>query len=255
MTQKFKVGDRVEVLPGCPFNAQPGIARVMRLSRVNDKSCPTIDVHKYETPLPKAFDGIEDLDQGVHPDFVRLAPAYKFKVGDKVTHIDWGLCTVRKVDALDPDGLIYFVDGGDNWCSESDLTLAHTPQNPNPKKAFGAQKPDLALIPPVANLHMAMAFENGAAKYNAFNWRVDPVEAMTYIAAAKRHLDLFLDGQDYSSDAVVHNLGHVMACCAIVIDSQEQGILIDNRPPPGRSEEVQQRLKAQKVAAAAKVAK
>jgi Domain of unknown function (DUF5664) len=122
---------------------------------------------------------------------------------------------------------------------------------PNPKKLYGAQKPDLSLIPPVAQLHQAMAFENGAAKYGAYNWRDLPVEAMTYIAAAKRHLDLFLDGQDYSSDAKVHNLGHVMACCAILLDSQELGCLLDNRPKPGASEAVQNRLKAQKAAAQA----
>lgn len=122
---------------------------------------------------------------------------------------------------------------------------------PNPKKLYGAQKPDLSLIPPVGDLHMAMAFENGAGKYGAYNWRKDPVEAMTYIAAMKRHIDLFLDGQDYSSDANVHNLGHAMACCAILLDSQELGILIDNRPRPGASEAVQNRLKAQKAAALA----
>lgn len=124
---------------------------------------------------------------------------------------------------------------------------------PNPKKLYGAQKPDLSLIPPVAQLHQAMAFENGASKYGAYNWRDLPVEAMTYIAAAKRHLDLFLDGQDYSTDTSppVHNLGHAMACCAIVLDSQELGCLLDNRPKPGASEAVANRMKAAKAAALA----
>lgn len=130
--------------------------------------------------------------------------------------------------------------------------LLGVPANPNPKKAFGETKPDLSLVPAVGTLHQAMAHEDGGKKYGPYNWRKDPVEVMTYIAAARRHLDLFLDGQDYTSDTNVHNLGAVMACCAIVLDSQELGILIDNRPLPGPSDAVQNRLRAQKIAAAKK---
>lgn len=123
---------------------------------------------------------------------------------------------------------------------------------PNPKAAYGATKPDLSLIPPVADLHMAMALENGAGKYGPFNWRDKAVEARTYISAAKRHLDAWLDGQEFSNDTSppVHNLGHAMACMAIVLDCQEQGNLIDNRPIPGKAAEVQDRMKAAKVEAA-----
>lgn len=122
---------------------------------------------------------------------------------------------------------------------------------PNPKQRFGAQKPDLSLVPPVGELHMAMALENGAGKYGAFNWRDTGVEARTYIAAAKRHLQNYLDGEDIAPDSGVHNLGHVMACCGILLDAASLGKLIDNRPAPGKSSEVQESLKAQKVQRAA----
>lgn len=125
------------------------------------------------------------------------------------------------------------------------------PLPPNPKQAYGAQKPDLSLIPPVALAHAALAFENGAAKYGPFNWRERAVEARTYIAAAQRHLGDFLDRADRASDSDVHNLGHVIACCAILLDAIEQGNLIDNRPPAGKSAEVLERLKAWKVRRAA----
>jgi hypothetical protein len=123
---------------------------------------------------------------------------------------------------------------------------------PNPKTAFGAQKPDLSLIPPVALHHCALAFENGAAKYGPFNWRENSVEARTYVAASLRHLCDWLDGAEHSSDTSppVHNLGHVMACCAILLDAQELGNLIDDRPLPGKSADVLERLKASKVRAA-----
>jgi hypothetical protein len=68
-----------------------------------------------------------------------------------------------------------------------------------------------------------------------------------------RHLQAYLDGEDYTSDSngLVHNLGAVMAGCSIVLDSLELGILIDNRPLPGRASAVQERLQGLKKAAAA----
>lgn len=150
-----------------------------------------------------------------------------------------------------PDAFMQMDLPGLNICSSETPRPA---QNPNPKKAFGATKPDLALVPPVAGLQMAMAFEVGADKYGAYNWRKDPVEAMTYVAAMMRHAYNFLDGEDISSDGV-SNLGQVMACCAILLDSQALGILIDNRPLPGKSSEVQDQLQAQKKAKLALVKK
>lgn len=190
-----------------------------------------------------------------------------FKAGDLVRHVDDDNMPARVVlsvlhnsvkvtgfsDWLDPS---WFVAASAPYSTDFvvpapkvDTETARRPENP--KKAFGATKPDLALIPPVALLHMAMAYEDGARKYGAYNWRQDPVEAMTYISAAMRHLQNWLDGEEVTVDSLVHNLGCVMAGCGIVLDSQEQGILIDNRPPAGKSSEVQERLKAQKVAQAA----
>lgn len=134
---------------------------------------------------------------------------------------------------------------------ENDEIKART-NPPNPKARYGAQKPDLSLIPPVALAHMALAMEEGARKYGAFNWRESPVEARTYVAAALRHLGDWLDRTDKASDSDVQNLGHVMACCAIVLDSMELGILIDNRPPAGKSAEVLERLKIWKMERAKK---
>lgn len=106
---------------------------------------------------------------------------------------------------------------------------------PNPKQAFGDRKPNLALNPGVASAYQALALECGAAKYGPFNWREKSVEVMTYVAAAKRHLDAWVDGEEYSSDTAhtnrpVHNLGHVQASIAILIDAIECGCAIDNRP-------------------------
>ncbi len=120
----------------------------------------------------------------------------------------------------------------------------------NPKTIQGAQKPDLSLIPPVALAYMATAMEDGAAKYGPFNWREDPVSFRTYIAACMRHLGNVLDGEDRCDDSDVLQLASVMASCAILIDAQACGTLIDNRPPTGRSGQVQNEIKAWKAARA-----
>lgn len=113
----------------------------------------------------------------------------------------------------------------------------------DPKRAYGATKPSVGLIPPVAKAHCAMALEDGAQKYGPFNWRGTHVEAMTYLHAAYRHLDAFLDGEDNTRDTEISNLGAVMACCAILLDAQACGTLIDNRPSKGKAGELHDQLR------------
>lgn len=124
-------------------------------------------------------------------------------------------------------------------------------QDGNPKTAMGAAKPDLSVIPPISLLHLALAMMNGDVKYGAFNYREKEVSSRVYVAAAMRHLLSYLDGEDFSADTVygafmfeedpvrnpqiakTHHLGHVMACCAIVLDAEACGMLLDNRPGKG----------------------
>ena len=57
--------------------------------------------------------------------------------------------------------------------------------------------------------------------------------ASVYIDACKRHIDLYFDcSQQCASDSGVHNLGHAMACLAIIIDAEHNGTLTDDRPYP-----------------------
>lgn len=112
----------------------------------------------------------------------------------------------------------------------------------NPKTAMGALKVPLHLVPPSATHYLALAFKDGAAKYGPYNWREKGVSSSVYIAAAMRHLDAFRDGEDLSPDAKVHHLGHVMACCAIILDAQSVGKLNDDRPAKGAAGELQAAL-------------
>lgn len=99
----------------------------------------------------------------------------------------------------------------------------------NPKKAYGDKKPGLHLNPLSAQIAQWEAQFDGALKYGEMNWRDQPVEAMTYIDAAIRHIRLYENGEKYARDTKVQNLGAVMACCAILIDAELHGSLIDNR--------------------------
>jgi hypothetical protein len=107
------------------------------------------------------------------------------------------------------------------------------PKSTNPKDRIGMHKPPLHLIPPSFKIHVAMAMKNGAQKYGPYNWRDEKVSASIYISAMERHIDAWLDGEENAKDSGVHHLAHAAACCAILIDAQEQGQLVDDRPKEG----------------------
>lgn len=111
----------------------------------------------------------------------------------------------------------------------------------DPKKKAGELKAPLHLIPTVANEAMATALYHGAItkNYGVYNWREsDGVKAMMYIAALKRHTDQFIDGEDADDESGISHLGHILATCAILLDAERVGKLIDDRPKIGHNIEV-----------------
>ena len=103
----------------------------------------------------------------------------------------------------------------------------------NPKDRIGDTKPPLHLIPPSAEILEAVVMGLGARKYGPYNWRTARIRATVYIAAAKRHLAQWLDGQDDDSESGVSHLAHARACLGILLDAQSLHCLNDDRPPPG----------------------
>jgi len=108
------------------------------------------------------------------------------------------------------------------------------PAGCNPKDRIGAKKVSLTKLPPVAVLHTAHALMNGADKYGPYNWRDKAVLASIYVDACERHLNAWFDREEQAVDSSVHHLGHAMACLAILLDAQETGQLVDDRPAAGR---------------------
>lgn len=103
----------------------------------------------------------------------------------------------------------------------------------NPKDLQGLKKVSITKLPYVGILHGAHAMMDGATKYGPYNWREKDVIASIYVDAAFRHLGAWLEGQEEAGDSFVHHLGHVVACCAILLDAQAHGNLIDDRPGDG----------------------
>lgn len=103
----------------------------------------------------------------------------------------------------------------------------------NPKDLVGIKKPPIDLVPPSALIHFAMAMKNGAQKYGPFNWRDEKISARIYVGAALRHILEWLDGEELADDSGVHHIAHAGACCAILLDAQATGNMVDDRPKPG----------------------
>lgn len=123
-------------------------------------------------------------------------------------------------------------------------TTAASGDGENPKDRVGVRKPPLHLIPPAAEIMESAVMALGAKKYGAFNWRSANVKASVYVAAARRHLLQWFDGQDDDAESGVSHLAHARACLGILLDAMATGHLVDDRPCPGASAELIELLTA-----------
>jgi hypothetical protein len=110
-------------------------------------------------------------------------------------------------------------------------TVIHTSKatSDNPKNILSNTRVDTTLTSPIAQLHCADAMHDGADKYDPYNWRAKKIAARAYVAAMKRHLDAYMEGEDVAQDSGCKHLGHVMASAAILLDAEAHGTLIDDR--------------------------
>ena len=126
-----------------------------------------------------------------------------------------------------------------NACMHPEIKyLAKAAPSENPKDKFGAAKPPLHLIPPVAQLYEAQVMDFGERKYGPYNWREHPVKLTVYVAAAMRHLLCLLDGEDVDPESGAPHEAHARACMGILLDARANGKLVDDRPSPGAAARV-----------------
>jgi hypothetical protein len=104
-----------------------------------------------------------------------------------------------------------------------------SPKSPNPKDSIASTKLDLTLWPETATMLGALGLLDGALKYGRLNWRATEVRASVYIAAARRHLAAWFEGEWTDPDSGIPHMGHALACMAILVDAEANGTLIDDR--------------------------
>lgn len=100
----------------------------------------------------------------------------------------------------------------------------------NPKHAAGLKKAPLHHIPPSAMIQEGRVMALGAAKYGSYNWGEAGVVASVYYDAILRHLFAWWTGADTDPESKVSPLAHIRACCGLLIDCIDKGLLDDDRP-------------------------
>jgi hypothetical protein len=103
----------------------------------------------------------------------------------------------------------------------------------NPKTALGTAKPNYRHVPLVGLYQVGAVMELGAKKYGPCNWRDQRITASTYIAAIRRHMDAYAEGETLDPESGEHQLAHVAACCLLMLDGAACGKLNDDRPTNG----------------------
>jgi hypothetical protein len=101
----------------------------------------------------------------------------------------------------------------------------------NPKDVAAIGKLDFSLVPAPAIAYLSLALTEGDYKYGGYNYRIGGVLASVYLAALDRHKFKYQSGEWEDSKTLVPHLASMMACCAILIDAHELGVLNDDRPP------------------------
>jgi hypothetical protein len=113
--------------------------------------------------------------------------------------------------------------------------------NPKLIRAMKEGKAPMDYLVPSVLEGDARVHKTGADKYGKFNWRIDPILASTYVAAIMRHWKEWVEGIDKDPESGESPLTHIRACCAVVLDAQKYGTLIDDR---GRAESKNNELEA-----------
>lgn len=75
----------------------------------------------------------------------------------------------------------------------------------------------------------AHVHKSGGDKYGIRNWTIDEILASTYVGAMFRHYKAWCEGEDLDPESGRPHLSHLRACCAVVLDGQKHGKLVDDR--------------------------
>lgn len=102
----------------------------------------------------------------------------------------------------------------------------------NPKDALGIKKMPLNLLPPQVLGEMSVAMLEGALKYGPFNWRESGANSTVYLAAARRHLSQFEEGEDIDEESGLSHITKAISSLLVLRDAMMMGNWNDDRPAP-----------------------
>lgn len=111
--------------------------------------------------------------------------------------------------------------------------LGGEPRTVNPKEECGAKKTPMHLIPPAMERYLAAAMGHGAAKYGAWNFRSTKIALSTYVGAMRRHTSAIAGGEWIDPESGLPHAAHLAANAAILLDSWENRMLVDDLPASG----------------------
>ena len=92
-------------------------------------------------------------------------------------------------------------------------------------------KVPLDLLEPAADREIALAMAFGAAKYGIRNYVETPINARVYVAAIRRHVAAWLEGEEVAEDSGVHHLAHIGANVHVAMAAMKAGTFVDDRTP------------------------
>ena len=140
------------------------------------------------------------------------------------------------------------------------LLLSRRGAQSEAKAAFGDDKAPFFGIPWSAVAWLGNVMGGGGYKYGLYNYRNTRIAASTYHDAIMRHFMLWADGEDADPVYTVNewgnidysippgsgapHLAHIMACCALLLDAQEEGMLDDDRNKTGHMRRLLDQSKA-----------
>lgn len=123
-------------------------------------------------------------------------------------------------------------ESSDCWGLHGDfLWKEYKTKDSNPKDSLGCQKVPYWHIPPGVKALLGLSMLEGALKYGSYNFSVEGARASVYYDAMNRHVDAWASGEDIDLESGLPHLAKAMACCAIILDTQQRGVLVDDRPP------------------------
>jgi len=194
----------------------------------------------YKVPSP--FKGAWDLVEDLGPDYP--ADAHGTKVSELNDRLaEMGVLAFGKGPTTGTDGGYNFVDDKCCICGSTDLEIVdwkaghlcadclhkgmEEPTGGAIKHDSG--KPDLTLVTRAFEEATARAMMHGLKKYGRDNYREGGFTELRLLAACKRHLSAYIDGEDMDADSGNCHLDHACGALNMLLDLKARGLIEDDR--------------------------